>query len=127
MKKYYYEIQYMSSYFLASSDYNIKTVVIESEKELQENSYIVVEKIHQGFFLGKILRTAAAEKDCKYRYTQEINLDKAFERIEKEKRKEELEKQMEEEYKRIDKMSKWEFYASKDEFFNKIFTEYKNL
>ena len=34
---------------------------------------------------------------------------------------------MEEEYARIDKMSKWEYYAAKDETFNKLLEEYKNL
>ena len=125
----YYKIQYMSSYLMKSNDY--KETLIMSDKELQIDSYIIVEKAGQGLFLGKVLEkwdnNQGVLKTCLYKYIQDIDLTSYFQEKEKEKRRKELEKQMEEEYARIDKMSKWEYYAAKDETFNKLFEEYKNL
>ena len=125
----YYKIQYMSSYLMKSDDY--KETLIMSNKELQIGSYIIIEKAGQGLFLGKILEkwdnNQGVPKTCLYKYVQDIDLTSYFQEKEKEKRRKELEKKMEEEYARIDKMSKWEYYAAKDETFNKLLEEYKNL
>ena len=125
----YYKIQYMSSYLMKSDDY--KETLIMSNKELQIGSYIIIEKAGQGLFLGKVLEkwdnNQGVPKTCLYKYVQDIDLTLYFQEKEKEKRRKELEKQMEEEYARIDKMSKWEYYAAKDATFNKLLEEYKNL
>ena len=125
----YYKIQYMSSYLMKSDDY--KETLIMSNKELQIGSYIIIEKVGQGLFLGKVLEKwdndQGVPKTCLYKYVQDIDLTDYFKKKEKEKRRKELEEKMEKEYARIDKISKWEFYASKDETFNKLFEEYKNL
>ena len=129
----YYKIQYMSSYLMKSDDY--KETLIMSDKELQIGSYIIIEKAGQGLFLGKVLEkwdnNKGVPKTCLYKYVhkyvQDIDLTSYFQEKEKEKRRKELEKQMEEEYARIDKMSKWEYYATKDATFNKLLEEYKKL
>jgi hypothetical protein len=125
----YYKIQYMSSYLMKSDDY--KETLIMSNKELQIGSYIIIEKTGQGLFLGKVLEkwdnNQGVPKTCLYKYVQDIDLTSYFQEKEKEKRRKELEKKMEEEYARIDKMSKWEYYAAKDATFNKLLEEYKNL
>ena len=123
----YYVIRYMST-CLDKNYY--KETIIKSEKDLEMGAHIIVEKIGQGIFLGEVLREMDEDiipKNVFYRYVQDVDLSNYFEEKAKEQKRKELEEKMEQEYARIDKMSKWEFYASKDATFNKLLEEYKNI
>lgn len=125
----FYKVQYMSSYLMEPDGY--KETLVMSKKELSIGSYIIIEKWGQGLFLGKVLEkhdnNQGVPKTCLYEFVQEVDLTEYFDKKEKAKRKEELEKQMEEEYARIDKISKWEYYAERDVKFRQLFDEYKKI
>lgn len=129
-KIYYYTVEYASGILRIN---NRDSIIIASNKELKEDSFVVVEHIGCGVFIGKVY-----EQFCKgeeyipssakeYKYLKDINLSDWTQRIEKEKRMEELQKQMESKFAEIDKKKKFEYYAQIDDDFRELYLEYENL
>ncbi len=125
----YYKIEYLSSCLDESQDK--KTTIIRSEQDLKIGDTIVVEKMGQGLFLGRVIenfdKSQGVPKTCFYCYIQSIDLSKYFEKIDNAKKRAILEEQMEAAYAEIDKISKWEYYAERDNKFKQMLDEYKRL
>ena len=129
-KIYYYTVEYASGVL---RPFNRDNVIIASKKELKKDSFVIVEHIGCGVFIGKVY-----EQFCKgeeyvpssakeYIYLKDINLSDWTQRIEKEKRMEELQKEMESKFAEIDKKKKFEYYAQIDDDFRELYLEYENL
>ena len=127
-----YAIEYMST--ILSDKINRRAVIISAHKELNVGDTIVVEKKNQGLFLGKVI----SEDECNdlidvcknsdnYRYVQHIDLSAWYDAIDRAKKKKALEAEMEKKFKEIDKYKKYEYYASLDADFGKLYSQYKNL
>lgn len=133
----FYTIVYASG-VLSPNGYRQEKVIF-SEEELDIDEFVVVESKGNGVFIGKVLEdvTEFIEEDkgniddpydvTQYRYIQRIDLSSWLAEIEKKKRKEKLEQEMKEQFKRIDEKKKYEYYASIDDDFKKIYDEYKEL
>ena len=125
----YYKIEYLSSCLDESQDK--KTTIIRSEQDLKIGDTIVVEKMGQGLFLGRVIenfdKSQGVPKTCLYQYIQSVDLSTYFDNIKKAKKKAILEEQMEAAYEEIAKISKWEYYASRNDNFKKMLDEYKSL
>ena len=132
-----YEVSYASGMFRNNQR---QTATIYSEKDLNIGDFVVVEHIDCGIFIGQVVEDTSEEyyycfegtnvdvmEDLDYRYLQHIDLSKYLDSLAKQKRKEELKKQMQHEFIKIDEKKKYEFYASLDENFKKIYEEYKEL
>lgn len=133
----FYNINYASDMLNSSS--NKREKVIFSKDKLEIDEFIVVECKGNGVFIGRVLEdvTDFVKEDrgdfedpydvTQYRYVQKIDLSNWIGEIEKKKRKEKLEQEMKEHFKRIDEKKKYEYYASIDDEFKKIYDEYKEL
>ena len=127
-----YEVEYASGMYRYN---NRQTTEIYAEYELCIGDFVVVEHIDCGVFIGKVIEDITDEFECDeeildefdYRYIQHIDLSKYFERVKKEEKKKELEEKMKEEFKRIDEKKKFEYYATLDDDFKKLYDEYKKL
>lgn len=131
-----YDVEYVSRMCL---DKIKQTTTIYSESVLKEGDFIIVEHINYGLFIGRVVASedvqeaydfwedADIKEDIDYRFIQHIDLSNYLKQIEKEKRKKELEQKMKEEFKRIDEQKKFEYYATLDSDFKKIYDEYKEL
>ena len=121
-----YVVEYASSMFTD----NPKQNCINSYEELKEGEYIIVEHEGYGVFIAKVLYfnyDGSVDYDYPYRYLQRIDLSDYLDKIERQKRKEELEKEMEKRLENIDKKLKLKYYASVDSDFKKLFDEYEGL
>lgn len=120
-----YVVEYASNMFTD----NPKQNCINSYEELKEGEYIVVEHKGYGVFIAKVmhLNYDSFDYDYPYRYLQRIDLSDYLDKIERQKRKEELEKEMEKRLENIDKKLKLKYYASVDSEFKKLFDEYEDL
>lgn len=121
-----YVVEYASSMFTD----NPKQNCINSYEELKEGEYIIVEHEGYGVFIAKVLYfnyDGSVDYDYPYRYLQHIDLSDYLDKIERQKRKEELEKEMEKRLENIDKKLKLKYYASVDSEFKKLFDEYESL
>lgn len=133
----FYRIIYASD-ILNQSSYRQEKVIFSME-ELKLDEFIVIESKGDGVFLGKVVEdvTEFIKEDrglvedpydiTQYRYVQKIDLSNWIDEIEKKKKKEKLEQEMKEQFKRIDENKKYEYYASIDEDFKKLYDEYKEL
>ena len=133
----FYQIVYASG-ILNSNGYKQEKIIF-STQELEIGDFVVVESKGNGVFIGKIIEdvTDFVKEDkgdfenpydiTQYRYIQKIDLSNWIDEIEKKKRKEKLEQEMKEHFKRIDEKKKYEYYASIDDDFKKIYDEYKEL
>lgn len=134
----FYKIMYASG-ILNSSGYKQEKIIF-STQELEIEDFIVIESKGNGVFIGKIIEdvTDSIKEDeeediddpyeiTQYRYIQKIDLSNWINEIEKKKRKEKLEQEMKDQFKRIDEKKKYEYYASIDDDFKKIYDEYKDL
>lgn len=130
-----YNINYASGMF---DDTHYRENEIYSDKKLNIGDFVVVEHINHGIFIGKILEdvtdiyyTNTTDEELinstYYRYIQTIDLSDYLNKIEKEKRKEELKDKMEAMFKNIDKEQKYKYYANLDENFKKVYDEYNSL
>ena len=133
----FYQIVYASG-ILNSNGYNQEKIIF-STQELEIGDFVVVESKGNGVFIGKIIEDVTDfvkdDKDdienpydvTQYRYIQKIDLSNWIDEIEKKKRKEKLEQEMKDKFKKIDEKKKYEYYASIDDDFKKIYDEYKEL
>lgn len=130
----FYKITYASG-ILNSSGYNQEKIIF-STQELEIEDFVVIESKGKGVFIGKVIEdvTDFIKEDIddpyditQYRYIQKIDLSNWINEIEKKKRKEKLEQEMKDQFKRIDEKKKYEYYASIDDEFKKIYDEYKEL
>ena len=127
-----YEVEYASGLFRCS---NLQTTEIYCEKELEIGDFIVVEHIDCGVFIGKVYNDVTHDFECdkeiieeiSYRYIQHIDLSDYFEKITREEKKKVLETKMKDAFKVIDEKKKYEYYATLDEDFKKLYDEYKML
>lgn len=137
VKKYYiYKVAYASGILRESAR---GSQYIVSTKRLNLNSFVVVEHIDCGVFIGKVLENASkifdtelltyekAIKKFDYIYIQSINLNKWLNKIKKEKRKKELEWKMKEKFEGIDNILKYQYYAEHDTEFKELYEEYKKI
>lgn len=133
----FYQIVYASG-ILNSNGYNREKVIF-STQGLEIGDFVVVESKGNGVFIGKIIEdvTDFVKEDkgdiedpydvTQYRYVQKIDLSNWINEIDKKKRKEKLEQEMKDKFKKIDEKKKYEYYASIDDEFKKIYDEYKEL
>lgn len=133
----FYKIMYASG-ILNSSGYKQEKIIF-STQELEIEDFIVIESKGNGVFIGKVIEdvtdfikeneeyTEDPYDITQYRYIQKIDLSNWINEIEKKKRKEKLEQEMKDQFKRIDEKKKYEYYASIDDDFKKIYDEYKEL
>lgn len=132
-----YEVEYSSGLFKKQGR---STQTIYSDKELSIGDFIIVEHIDYGIFIAQVVEdetdnyyycTEADNNDVisgiDYRYIQHVDLTNYLSKIAKEKRKRELKEKMKEEFKKIDEKKKYEYYASMDDDFNKLYEEFKQL
>ena len=132
-----YEVEYSSGLFRKQGR---STQTIYSDKELNIGDFIIVEHIDCGIFIAQVVEdetenyyycTEADNNDVRsgidYRYIQHVDLTNYLSKIAKEKRKRELKEKMKEEFKKIDEKKKYEYYASMDDDFNKLYEEFKQL
>lgn len=137
MQKFYvYEVSYASGLLRYNSRESQHVV---SKKKLKTDSFIVVEHIDCGVFIGKVKKNVSDSyedeyfsyedvvKSLGYTYLQDINLDTWISKIEKEKLKEELEEKMQEKFAEMDKIIKYQYYAQLDDEFNKLYEQYKKI
>ena len=127
-----YEVEYASGMFRIN---NRQTTEIYSDIELKEGEFIVVEHINCGVFICKVIGETTDEYECdkeirdciSYRYIQPIELSGYLTKIEREEKKKVLETKMKDAFKIIDEKKKYEYYATLDEDFKKLYDEYKML
>lgn len=133
-----YEVEYSSGLFRKQGRSN---QTIYSDKELKIGDFIIVEHIDCGIFIAQVVEdetenyyycTDSLTNDdirdaIDYKYIQHIDLSDYFKKIKKQKRREELQEKMKEEFKKIDEKKKYEYYASMDESFKKLYEEFKQL
>ena len=121
-----YEFEYLSEVKLRDRR---STNCFMSAIDLKVGDCVVIERENRGIFLGRII--GAYDCECNTDY---ILVGKAGEvvsayidALDKEKRKEELITKMEAKFKEIDKERKFEYYATLDDGFRKLYKEYKEL
>lgn len=132
-----YEVEYSSCLFIKQKR---STQTIYSDKELNIGDFIIVEHVNCGIFIAQVVEdetenyyycTEADNNDVisgiEYRYIQHVDLTNYLSKIAKEKRKRELKEKMKEEFKKIDEKKKYEYYASMDDDFSKLYEEFKQL
>ena len=130
-----YKIEYTSGMFSNKSQ---QTQYVYSDKTLDVGDFIVVEHIGFGIFLGRVIIEEVCENNnnntdedileyIKYRYVQHIDLYDYMDKINKEKRKQELKLKMRERFAIIDEEKKYQYYADLDEDLKKMYDEYKEL
>lgn len=130
-----YKIEYTSGMF---SNKTQQTQYVYSDKTLDVGDFIVVEHIGFGIFLGRVIIEEVFDngdnktdedilEHIKYRYVQHIDLSNYMDKINKEKRKQELKLKMRERFAIIDEERKYQYYADLDEDLKKMYDEYKEL
>lgn len=137
MKKFYvYEVNYASGLLRRNARESQHVV---SKKKLKIGSFIVVEHIDCGVFIGKVKENVTDSYNYKsssydevvkfleYVYLQDINLDTWISKIEREKLKAELEEKMQEKFAEVDKIIKYQYYAQFDNEFNELYEKYKEI
>lgn len=124
MKKYnYYAFEYLSEALIK----NPRMGEARTYDEYEIGETVVIEKEGRGIFLGKIIGKALSEDVEGYNIVQKVDVSAYFDAIEREKKREELMGLMEEKFREIDKMKKYEYYATLDKEFGRLYEEFKNL
>lgn len=124
MKEYnYYCFEYLSEGLLK----NPRIGEAKTEDEYEIGDTVVIEKEGRGIFLGKVIGNALTQ-DCEgYNIVMKVDVSAYFEAIEREKKRQELMGLMEEKFREIDKLKKYEYYATLDKEFGELYEEFKNL
>lgn len=126
----YYEVEYLSELFRSKDGYR-RTVVTADTNVYGKGTCVMVEHKNYGIFIGRVIDFNKDELeedvDTNYRIIQRLDIDNYISAFEKEKKREQLRKEMEKQFAAIDKERKYEYYASIDENFKKIFEEYKSI
>lgn len=124
MKKYnYYAFEYLSEALIK----NPRMGEARTYDEYESGDTVVIEKEGRGIFLGRIIGMALSEDVEGYNIVQKVDVSAYFDAIEREKKREELMGLMEEKFREIDKMKKYEYYATLDKEFGRLYEEFKNL
>ena len=137
-KQYVYEISYASG--ILRSNRQRENQLILSNKMLEDGQFIVVEHIDCGIFIGRVEGTTLGElqnilksshpiidENCEYRYIQDIDVSKWWDKIQRKERMEALRQEMEDKFDEIDKKKKFEYYAQIDDEFRELYSEYSQL
>lgn len=124
MKKYnYYVFEYLSEALIK----NPRMGEARTYDEYEIGETVVIEKEGRGIFLGRIIGKALSEDVEGYNIVQKVDVSAYFDAIEREKKREELMGLMEEKFREIDKLKKYEYYATLDKEFGRLYEEFKNL
>lgn len=124
MKKYnYYAFEYLSEALIR----NPRMGEARAYDEYESGDTVVIEKEGRGIFLGRIISKALNEDVEGYNIVQKVDVSAYFDAIEREKKRQELMGLMEEKFREIDKMKKYEYYATLDKEFGRLYEEFKNL
>lgn len=124
MKKYnYYAFEYLSEALIK----NPRVGEARTYDEYEIGETVVIEKEGRGIFLGRIIGMALSEDVEGYNIVQKVDVSAYFDAIEREKKREELMGLMEEKFREIDKLKKYEYYATLDKEFGRLYEEFKNL
>ncbi len=124
MKKYnYYAFEYLSEALIR----NPRMGEAKTYDEYEGGDTIVIEKEGRGIFLGRIIGKALSEDVEGYNIVQKVDVSAYFDAIEREKKREELMGLMEEKFREIDKLKKYEYYATLDKEFGRLYEEFKNI
>ena len=124
MKEYnYYAFEYLSEALIK----NPRMGEAKTYDEYEIGDTVVIEKEGRGIFLGRILGKALSKDAEGYNIVMKVVVAAYFEDIEKEKKRQELMGLMEEKFREIDKLKKYEYYATLDKEFGELYEEFKNL
>ena len=124
MKEYnYYAFEYLSEALLRSP----RMGEAKTYEEYEIGDTVVVEKEGRGIFLGRVIGKALSKDVEGYNIIMKVDVAAYFEAIEKEKKRKELMGLMEEKFKEIDKLKKYEYYATLDKEFGRLYEEFKNI
>lgn len=124
MKEYnYYAFEYLSEALLRSP----RMGEAKTYEEYEIGDTVVIEKEGRGIFLGRVIGKALSKDVEGYNIVMKVDVAAYFEAIEKEKKRKELMAAMEERFKEIDKMKKYEYYATLDKEFGRLYEEFKNI
>lgn len=124
MKEYnYYAFEYLSEALIK----NPRMGEAKTYDEYEIGDTIVIEKEGRGIFLGRVIGKALSKDVEGYNIVMKVDVAAYFEAIEREKKREELMGLMEEKFREIDKMKKYEYYATLDKEFGRLYEEFKNL
>ena len=124
MKEYnYYCFEYLSEGLLK----NPRIGEAKTEYEYEIGETVVIEKEGRGIFLGRIIGKALTQDVEGYNIIMKADVAAYFEAIERRKKKEEIGRLLEEQLAKIDKMKKYEYYATLDKEFGRLYEEFKNI
>ena len=124
MKEYnYYAFEYLSEALIK----NPRMGEAKTYDEYEIGDTVVIEKEGRGIFLGRVIGKALSKDVEGYNIVMKVDVAAYFEAIEKEKKRKELMGLMEEKFREIDKMKKYEYYATLDKEFGRLYEEFKNI
>ena len=124
MKEYnYYAFEYLSEALLKSP----RMGEAKTYDEYEIGDTVVIEKEGRGIFLGRVIGKALSKDVEGYNIVMKADVAAYFEAIEKEKKRKELMGLMGEKFKEIDKLKKYEYYATLDKEFGRLYEEFKNI
>ena len=124
MKEYnYYAFEYLSEALIK----NPRMVEAKTYDEYEIGDTVVIEKEGRGIFLGRVIGKALSKDVEGYNIVMKVDVSAYFDAIEREKKREELMGLMEEKFREIDKLKKYEYYATLDKEFGRLYEEFKNI
>lgn len=124
MKEYnYYAFEYLSEALLRSP----RMGEAKTYDEYEIGDTVVIEKEGRGIFLGRVIGKALSKDVEGYNIVMKVDVAAYFDAIEREKKRQELIGLMEEKFREIDKLKKYEYYATLDKEFGELYEEFKNL
>ena len=124
MKEYnYYCFEYLSEGLLK----NPRIGEARTEDEYEVGDTVVIEKEGRGIFLGRVIGKALTQDVEGYNIVMDVDVSAYFEAIEREKKRAEIANELEERIANLDKLKKYEYYATLDKEFGELYEEFKNL
>ena len=124
MKEYnYYAFEYLSEALIK----NPRMGEARTYGEYEIGDTVVIEKEGRGIFLGRIIGKALSKDVEGYNIVMKVDVAAYFEAIEREKRRAEIANELEERIANLDKLKKYEYYATLDKEFGKLYEEFKNI
>ena len=124
MKKYnYYAFEYLSEALIR----NPRMGEAKTYEEYEIGDTVVIEKEGRGIFLGRVIGKALSKDVEGYNIVMKVDVAAYFEAIEREKKRQELGRLLEEQLAKIDKIKKYEYYATLDKEFGRLYEEFKNI
>ena len=124
MKEYnYYAFEYLSEALLKSP----RMGEARTYGEYEIGDTVVIEKEGRGIFLGRVIGKALSKDVEGYNIVMKVDVAAYFEAIEKEKKRKEIGRLLEEQLAKIDKIKKYEYYATLDKEFGRLYEEFKNI